>query len=41
MARRVWLDRGIAVLWPEEIGNEFDRQAVVNVAEKIYGKADR
>ena len=33
-----WVDHGIIVLRPEQIVNEFDRQAVVNVANKLYGK---
>ena len=38
MARRVWQERGVIVLWPERILNDFDRQQCVNVAERAYGK---
>ena len=38
MARRAWLERGIIILWPEKITNEWDRQHVLNVAGNLYGK---
>jgi hypothetical protein len=37
MAQRAWTERGVAVLWPEEIANDWDRQAVVNIANQKYG----
>ena len=38
MARRAWLERGIIILWPEKIANEWDRQHVLNIASGLYGK---
>ena len=38
MARRAWLERGIAILWPERIRDPWDRQHVVNIASDLYGK---
>ena len=38
MARRAWLERGIIILWPEKITNEWDRQHVLNIAGDLYGK---
>lgn len=38
MAQRAWTERGVAVLWPEEIANDWDRQAVVNIANAKYGR---
>lgn len=34
----VWHEHGVAVLDPEQIPNDFDRQHVINMAEKAYGK---
>lgn len=38
MAGRAWLDFGIVLLRPEHLPNPLDRQAVLNIAEKRYGK---
>ena len=38
MGARAWRDYGIAVFRPEDLSNEFDRQAVVNAAVRRYGK---
>lgn len=38
MRRAAWRDQGVAVLRPEDIHDEWIRQAVVNTAEKLYGK---
>lgn len=38
MARRVWRERGIAILWPDRIKDEWDRQHVLNIAGDLYGK---
>jgi hypothetical protein len=38
MARRAWRDRGIVILWPERIKDEWDRQHVLNIASDLYGK---
>ena len=38
MAARAWRDHGIVLLRPEDLPNPFDRQAVINVAERRYGK---
>jgi len=38
MAQRVWRERGIAILWPDKIRNEWDRQHILNIACALYGK---
>ena len=38
MARRAWQERGIVILWPERIKDEWDRQHVLNIAHALYGK---
>ncbi len=38
MAARAWHDHGIVLLRPEDLPNPFDRQSVINVAVKRYGK---
>ncbi len=38
MARRAWRERGIVILWPDKIRDEWDRQHVLNVAADLYGK---
>jgi hypothetical protein len=38
MARRAWQERGIVILWPARIKDEWDRQHVLNIAHALYGK---
>ena len=38
MARRAWHERGIVILWPDRIKDEWDRQHVLNIAGHLYGK---
>ena len=38
LAARAWHELGIALLKPEHMPDPFDRQAVVNAADKLYGK---
>lgn len=38
MARRAWRERGIVILWPDKIKDEWDRQHVLNIASDLYGK---
>ena len=38
MARRAWQERGIAILWPDKIRDEWDRQHILNIASALYGK---
>ena len=38
MARRAWRERGIVILWPDKIKDEWDRQHVLNIAADLYGK---
>lgn len=38
MARDAWHVRGLALLDPKEIHNPFERQVVINLANKRYGK---
>lgn len=37
MARRAWRERGIVILWPERIRDDWDRQHVLNLANSLYG----
>lgn len=37
MARRAWLERGIAILWPDRIRDDWDRHHVINIASNLYG----
>ena len=38
MAAAAWHGQGIAVINPEAINNDYDRQTVKNVANGLYGK---
>ncbi len=38
MATAAWHKHGIALIRPEDLRNDFDRQAVVNAATKLYGE---
>ncbi len=38
MAARAWHDFGIALFRPEDLPDDLNRQAVVNAADKLYGK---
>ena len=38
MARRAWRERGIIIVWPDKIRDEWDRQHVLNIAADLYGK---
>ena len=38
LAARAWHDDGIALFRPEDLTNEWDRQAVVNAADRQYGR---
>lgn len=38
MRRRAWHQQGIAVIRPQDITDDFARQAIVNTADKLYGK---
>ena len=38
MARRAWRERGIVILWPDKIRDDWDRQHVLNLAHAFYGK---
>ena len=37
MARRAWRERGIVILWPDRIRDDWDRQHVLNLAKHLYG----
>ena len=37
MARRAWRERGIVILWPDRIRDDWDRQHVLNLANNLYG----
>ena len=36
--QRAWRERGIVILWPDKIRDEWDRQHVLNIAANLYGK---
>jgi hypothetical protein len=38
MARRAWRERGVVILWPEKIRDDWDRQHILNIAIGLYGK---
>ena len=38
LAAKAWHDHGIALFRPDDLPNEWDRQAVVNAAERLYGR---
>lgn len=38
MARRAWRERGIVILWPDRIRDDWDRQQVLNLANNLYGR---
>ena len=35
---RAWIDDGIICLRPEDLLDDFLRQAVINAAERLYGR---
>jgi hypothetical protein len=37
MAQRAWRERGIVILWPDRIRDDWDRQHVLNLANNLYG----
>ena len=37
MARRAWRERGVVILWPDRIRDDWDRQHVLNLANSLYG----
>lgn len=40
MAAAAWKHRGVAIIWLTEVNNDFDRQAIKNVCNKLYGPSD-
>jgi hypothetical protein len=38
MRSAVWHGQGIAVLRPDDVGDDWIRQAIVNEADRLYGK---
>jgi hypothetical protein len=38
MARRAWRRDGIAILWPDRLGDPWERQLVRNLANALYGQ---
>ncbi len=38
LAKAAWRARGVAIIWPDKIIDPFNRQAVVNAANELYGK---
>ncbi len=37
-AERLWREKGLVVIDPARIPNDFERQTVVNVANELYGE---
>ncbi len=37
VARRAWHKDGVVILWPDRLGNDWDRQHIVNIAAALYG----
>ena len=40
MRRAAWRKQGIVVIVPDDIRNEWTRQAVVNEATRLYGRRE-
>ena len=40
-ARRAYHDRNIVVIWLKDVRDEFIRQAIINEANRVYGKPDQ
>ena len=38
MRRRAWQQQGVIVLQPEEVGDDWLRQSLINEAERRYGR---
>jgi len=38
MARRAWHRDGIAILWPDRLGDPWESQVVRNLANALYGQ---
>jgi hypothetical protein len=38
MRKHAWQQQGVVVLQPEEVGDDWLRQALVNEAERRYGR---
>ncbi len=41
MARAAWRKFGIALIHPDRVGDAWERQTVINVADRLYGKQAR
>ena len=37
-AARLWLERGLILINPKDVDNAFNRQALINEANKQYGQ---
>ncbi len=38
MAARAWHDYGAILIWPKDLRDDFERQAVIGAAVKLYGR---
>ena len=38
MATAAWHKRGIATINPADVRDDFERQAIINAANRLYGK---
>jgi hypothetical protein len=41
MRRRAWRESGVLVLRPEELTDDFARQALINAATRLFGERPR
>jgi hypothetical protein len=37
MRRAAWRTQGVVVLWPEDVRDDWTRQALINEANRLYG----
>lgn len=37
-ARQAWRERGVLITWPKQIADDWERQFLTNIGEKLYGK---
>jgi hypothetical protein len=38
MRRAAWRTQGVVVLWPDDIRDDWTRQALINEANRLYGR---
>jgi hypothetical protein len=40
MRRAAWLKQGVIVIWPADVHDDWVRQALINLANRLYGPRD-